>query len=253
MLELEKNILVWPDAISYSSNKLQHTVTHCNTLIRHSYVRTEDETMCCSVLQCVAVCCSVLQCVALTTYHGTHWQMQHTATHCNTLQHTVTHCNTRQHTATYCNTLQYTDTSVECTSVCMHAHVCLHACVHIRKYTHVSTTAQDARTQRETERQRDRKIERQRDRETERQRDWETERLRDWETERQRDRETERQTDTLSNLDTCCCKSQVNPTQVSTVYSWYIHHTKLYRKLCINERYIIHRPRTHERVREWTA
>ena len=28
------------------------------------------------------------------------YQLQHTATHCNTLQHTATHCNTLQHTAT---------------------------------------------------------------------------------------------------------------------------------------------------------
>jgi len=31
-------------------------------------------------------------------------QLQHTATHYNTLQQTATHCNTLQHTATYCNT-----------------------------------------------------------------------------------------------------------------------------------------------------
>jgi len=35
-------------------------------------------------------------------------QVQHTATHCNTLQHTATHCNTLQHTATHCNTLPLT-------------------------------------------------------------------------------------------------------------------------------------------------
>ena len=33
-------------------------------------------------------------------------QLQHTATRCNTLQHTATHCNTLQHTATHYNTLQ---------------------------------------------------------------------------------------------------------------------------------------------------
>ena len=33
--------------------------------------------------------------------------LQHTATHCNTLQHTATHGNTLQHTATHCNTLQH--------------------------------------------------------------------------------------------------------------------------------------------------
>jgi len=41
-------------------------------------------------------------------------QLQHTATHCNTLQltlqHAATHCNTLQRTATHCNTLQHTAT-----------------------------------------------------------------------------------------------------------------------------------------------
>jgi len=37
-----------------------------------------------------------------------HYQILHTATHCNTLQHTATHCNTLQHTVTHCNTLQHT-------------------------------------------------------------------------------------------------------------------------------------------------
>ena len=37
-------------------------------------------------------------------------ELQHTATHCNTLQYcnTETHCNTLWHTATHCNTLQHT-------------------------------------------------------------------------------------------------------------------------------------------------
>ena len=33
--------------------------------------------------------------------------VQHTATHCNTLQHTATHYHTLPHTATHCNTLQH--------------------------------------------------------------------------------------------------------------------------------------------------
>ena len=55
-------------------------------------------------------------------------QLQHTATHCNTLQHTAAHCstlqhaatrcntlhcNTLQHTATHCNTLQHTTTRLK--------------------------------------------------------------------------------------------------------------------------------------------
>jgi len=61
---------------------------HCNAL-QHAttYTATYTETeMTCKL----SVCCSVLQCVAVS--------LQHTATHCNTLQHTATHCNTLQHT-----------------------------------------------------------------------------------------------------------------------------------------------------------
>jgi len=79
-------------------------------------------------LQCVAVCCSVLQCVAVREHSGNvgllrgnqssllpscaassrsgggilH-NLQHSATHCNTVQHSTTHGNTRQHTATHCD------------------------------------------------------------------------------------------------------------------------------------------------------
>ena len=103
-------------------------------------------------MQCIAVCCSVLQCVAVSckphTLHFKPWMLnlfellfscrcawymyvmidlQHTATHCNTLQHVIcvcndwsaTHCNTLQHTATHCNTLQHVicvcnDWSIQC-------------------------------------------------------------------------------------------------------------------------------------------
>jgi len=37
-------------------------------------------------------------------------EVQHTAIHRNTLQHTATHCNTLQHSATLCNSLQHTST-----------------------------------------------------------------------------------------------------------------------------------------------
>jgi len=43
---------------------------------RLSHVTRMNETLCCSVLQCVAVCCSVLQCVEeLPTYQeSTLWK-----------------------------------------------------------------------------------------------------------------------------------------------------------------------------------
>ena len=67
-------------------------------------------TVCCSVLQCVAVWCSVLQCISSVLqsvvvcceilWIGTNNILQHPAAHCNTRQHSATHCNTLQHTAT---------------------------------------------------------------------------------------------------------------------------------------------------------
>ena len=85
-----------------STDSLQHTATHCNTL-QHTATH-------CNTLQHSATHCNTLQ---------------HSATHCNTLQYTVTrctmscseshtiyrltatHCNTLQHTATHCNTLHH--------------------------------------------------------------------------------------------------------------------------------------------------
>jgi len=73
-------------------NKLQHATTHCNTMQHHTaycfftlagqagiydyiaiyyntlqlqHTATHYNTLCCSVLQFAAVCCSVLQCVAV--------------------------------------------------------------------------------------------------------------------------------------------------------------------------------------------
>jgi len=57
---------------------LQHTATHCNTLLR---TRT-------------------CKCVGSWRARLVGWRLQHTATHCNTLQHTATHCNTLLHTRT---------------------------------------------------------------------------------------------------------------------------------------------------------
>ena len=73
-------------------------------------------TLCCSVLQCVAVCCSVSQCVAVccsvvqrvatilpVSCHISHISisntLQHIATQCSTLQHALKHCNPLQPTA----------------------------------------------------------------------------------------------------------------------------------------------------------
>jgi len=91
-------------------------------------------SVCCSVLQYVAVRCSVLQRAAVCcpqrvcalanamlsdtathiTIHGN--TVQHTAAHCHTLPHTLhqiaPHCNKLQHTATYCTAMTSTRNSI---------------------------------------------------------------------------------------------------------------------------------------------
>jgi len=77
---------------------VQHTTTHCNTLL---HIRTHFSAPLFSISQILIELCNT---------------MQHTATHCNTLffavvfnipdldrivQHNATHCNTLQHTATH--------------------------------------------------------------------------------------------------------------------------------------------------------
>ena len=52
------------------------------------------------------VCCEYARPRAVSAYSvsihcNTLQQLQHTATHCNTLQHTATHCNTLQHRGSY--------------------------------------------------------------------------------------------------------------------------------------------------------
>jgi len=60
----------------------------------------EGETVCCSVLQCVAVCCSVLQCVAVSLLQCA-WQMmtrvrQSVAECCRVLQSVAVCCSALQ-------------------------------------------------------------------------------------------------------------------------------------------------------------
>ena len=76
------------------SNTLQHTATHCNTLLQRTATHWKN----------------LSETSQLTGLGRERLTLQHTATHCNTLQHTATHCNTLQHTATHCNTLQHTAT-----------------------------------------------------------------------------------------------------------------------------------------------
>ena len=72
-----------------------HTATHCNQKIRRRCASTcsvlQCAAVCCSVLQCVAVCCSVLQCVAVC---------------CNVLQCVAVCCSMLQHVAMSCSVLQ---------------------------------------------------------------------------------------------------------------------------------------------------
>ena len=76
-------------------NTLQHTATHCNTqiLVNSKFTRAvfhdtfrsahEVNTVCCSVLQCVAVCCSVSHKI---------FQSAHNVTQCSVLQCIVVCC-----------------------------------------------------------------------------------------------------------------------------------------------------------------
>jgi len=82
------------------------------------------------------VCFATFQC------KDTHLELQHTATHCNTLQHTATHCNTLQqthcntlqHTATHCNTLQHTPKRYEPWAT-THCNTLQHALQHTTSHT----------------------------------------------------------------------------------------------------------------------
>jgi len=84
---------VWYACTLTRCNTVQHTATHCNTLLQHAeHAATRCNTLqctaqrqacvpiagsaaaeaslhcvavCCTVLRCVAVCCSVLQCAAV--------------------------------------------------------------------------------------------------------------------------------------------------------------------------------------------
>ena len=122
---------------SCTSNTLQLTATHCNSL-QHTITNTQFgaknehaqkscfdlERFLCNTLQHTATHCLELQHIhalksrlaILSASSETHCStLQHTATHksscdlehflCNTLQHTVPHCNTPQHTASPCNSL----------------------------------------------------------------------------------------------------------------------------------------------------
>jgi len=103
-------------------NILQHTATHecrCFTF------RIDDRSLLHVQMQHTATHCNTLQRSAMhcnrwmLTGYLQEWRwhrplicvcMQHTATHCNTLQHTATHCNTLHHTATHCYTRLHTAT-----------------------------------------------------------------------------------------------------------------------------------------------
>ena len=97
-------------------NTLQHTATRCNTAIHCNKVVTLDDDRLPRILL-------LDPSAGINLFHyvknaATHCNLQHIATHCNTLQHTVIHCdtlrytvtqsNTLQHAATRCNTLQHT-------------------------------------------------------------------------------------------------------------------------------------------------
>ena len=95
----------------------------------------------CNTLQHTATLCCTL-CILL-------YDLQHTATHCNTLQHTATHCYTHmqvrktlalQHTGTHSNTLQHTAT--HCSTLQHTATHCSTLQHRLYKKTHCNTHMQ---------------------------------------------------------------------------------------------------------------
>jgi len=102
-------------------------------------------TLCCSVLQCVAVCCSVLQCVAVRCSVLQRVAVSHIL-HCVcciliqyvAVKHSVLQWNTLQLTASPCNTLQHATTHCMCDATkscvifvkCEESIICVHVCIY---------------------------------------------------------------------------------------------------------------------------
>ena len=86
------------------NNRLQHTATHCNTLLhtaRHHAQRARE---------IARHGCSLYHNKRQETSFATHCN----TSYCDTLQHTAAPCNTLQHAVTRCNTLQHTDAATRC-------------------------------------------------------------------------------------------------------------------------------------------
>jgi len=154
-----------------------HAQTHvCRCHHASNNTRTTASSVCCSVLQCVAVCCSVLRtplralssvfdkgragvspriaaakAVALILFfvlcaYNVFYELiwiytrTHPLLYTGTIVHTATRCIILQHTATHCNTLQHTTT--HCNTL-QHtaAHCNTPSTVHQNDSTHTYTTA----------------------------------------------------------------------------------------------------------------
>ena len=73
-------------------NALQHAATHCNTLQRTATHMCERSHALRTATHCNKHICERAR--ALRVIHLCVLQLQHIATHCDTLRHTATHCNT---------------------------------------------------------------------------------------------------------------------------------------------------------------
>jgi len=159
----------------YCCNTLQHTATHCNTLLYcnimclHAFILPHS---CCILLQHTATHCNAVQdtathsntlqrtatygrtCAHCNRYCATHCDklqradtltlaMHLTARHCNTLQHTAIHCNTLQHTAPHRTTPHHT--AVHCSTLHHTAPHCTtlhHTATHCNTLLHTATQLQ---------------------------------------------------------------------------------------------------------------
>ena len=133
---------VWMSHVSrMNSYELCHT---CKWVISHTWVRHVRhmngwwdmwrESWVDEELQHTATHCNTLQ--HTTTHCNT---LQHTAAYGDTLHHTAAHCSTQQHTATHCNSLQRHNASHDFTSVYNSLLFSSFKCVYIYIYSYIHT------------------------------------------------------------------------------------------------------------------
>jgi len=128
------------------------TTTHCNTrysILQHTVIQLQHTATHCNTLQYIST-----QAINAFGFHTSTLlcvdelcqTITHCNTHCNTLQYTATHCSTPQHTATVCKTHTHRRSHHHSRIPCLHFVACCKSC---QTATHRSTycnTLQDTTT-----------------------------------------------------------------------------------------------------------